>query len=77
MEAAHAAFRPLAVLETVRCLECSEVYAKPVGGGTTQQNPGCPICGYVGWIPLTVPGESSRPDRFAGDRRLRRSVPPH
>jgi hypothetical protein len=74
MEAAHAAFRALAVLETVQCLECSEVYSKPVAGGTTTQNPGCPVCGYVGWIPITVPGDSGVPYRFAGDRRLRRSV---
>ena len=47
--------RNLAVLEGVRCLECGEIYAKPVAGGTVQMNPGCPCCGYVGWIPLTVP----------------------
>jgi hypothetical protein len=74
MEAAHAAFRPLAVLESVRCLECSEVYSKPVAGGTTQKNPGCPVCGYIGWIPITVPGEPERPHRFGGGRRLRRVV---
>jgi len=48
---------PLAVFETVRCLECGDVYAKPLAGGTVQKNPGCPECGYVGWIPLTLPGE--------------------
>ena len=32
----------LTVLETVRCLECGDVYAKPSYGGTVQQNPGCP-----------------------------------
>lgn len=47
--------RNIAVLEGVRCLECGEIYAKPVAGGTVQMNPGCPCCGYVGWIPLTVP----------------------
>ena len=40
----------LTVLESVRCLECGAVYAKPTGGGTVRQNPGCPECGYVGWI---------------------------
>jgi hypothetical protein len=35
---------------TVRCLGCSEVYAKPLGGGTVRANPGCPECGYVGWV---------------------------
>ncbi len=40
----------LTVLESVRCLECGLVYAKPSGGGTVQANPGCPDCGYVGWV---------------------------
>jgi hypothetical protein len=40
----------LTVLESVRCLECDLVYAKPTGGGTVQANPGCPDCGYVGWV---------------------------
>ena len=71
MEAAHAANRPLAVLESVRCLECSEVYSKPAAGGTTHKNPGCPVCGYVGWIPVTVP---EGPSRFGGGRRLPRLV---
>lgn len=74
MEAAQSAFRPLAALETVRCLECGEVYAKPVAGGTTQTNPGCPTCGYVGWIPLTVPGASA-PRRFGVGRQRRRADP--
>jgi hypothetical protein len=47
----------LSVFESVRCLECSEVYSKPVEGGTVQKNPGCPMCGYVGWIPLSLPDE--------------------
>jgi hypothetical protein len=70
MEAAAHALRPLAALETVRCLECGGVYAKPVAGGTTQKNPGCPTCGYVGWIPISVPGESP-PRRSGADRRHR------
>lgn len=40
----------LTVLESVRCLECGLVYAKPSSGGTVQANPGCPDCGYVGWV---------------------------
>jgi hypothetical protein len=40
----------LTVVESVRCLECGAVYAKPSGGGTVRQNPGCPDCGYVGWM---------------------------
>jgi hypothetical protein len=70
MEAAHAASKPLAVLESVRCLECSEIYSKPLAGGTVEKNPGCPGCGYVGWIPLSLPPESPR--RFAGGPRQRR-----
>jgi hypothetical protein len=70
MEAAHAANRPFTVLETVVCLECGETYSKPVLGGTTQKNPGCPVCGYVGWIPVTVPGAQHH---SGAGRRLRRS----
>jgi hypothetical protein len=39
----------LTVVESVRCLECGAVYAKPSDGGTVRENPGCPECGYVGW----------------------------
>jgi len=48
----------LTVLESVRCLECGVVYAKPAGGGTVQENPGCPDCGYVGWVGARVAGVS-------------------
>jgi hypothetical protein len=61
----------LAVLETVRCLECSEVYSKPIAGGTVQKNPGCPECGYVGWIPVSLPAEPGDSSHFAEDLRLR------
>jgi hypothetical protein len=44
----------LTVLESVRCLECGAVYAKPHGGGTVRANPGCPDCGYVGWVGTRV-----------------------
>jgi hypothetical protein len=37
-------------VETVRCLSCGVPYAKPSGGGTVRANPGCPECGYVGWV---------------------------
>lgn len=60
----------LAVLESVRCLECGEIYSKPLAGGTVEKNPGCPNCAYVGWIPVTVP--EGLPRRFAGGRQLRR-----
>jgi hypothetical protein len=74
MEAAHASDRPLTVLESVICLECGETYSKPILGGTTQTNPGCPVCGYVGWIPVSVPGAQRR---FGAGRRLRRSARSH
>jgi hypothetical protein len=62
----------LAVVESVRCLECGAVYAKPAGGGTVRANPGCPECGYVGWLAVSIPirKELSQHRFFAG--RLRR-----
>jgi hypothetical protein len=50
--------QPLRIAETVgnvavRCLECDHVYVKPNEGGTISTNPGCPLCGYVGWASLT------------------------
>ena len=36
--------------ERVRCLSCDHVYEKPASGGTSSRNPGCPKCGYVGWV---------------------------
>ena len=68
MEAA-ARSAPLSVLETVRCLECGEVYAKPAAGGTVETNPGCPTCGYVGWIPVSLPAEPLAQLRSGADRR--------
>ena len=40
--------------QTVTCLECGTNYPKPVNGGTTARNPGCPSCGYVGWLEVEV-----------------------
>jgi hypothetical protein len=51
------AYPTLAVYESVRCLECGEVYSKPLDGGTVHKNPGCPVCEYVGWIPVSLPRE--------------------
>jgi len=45
----------LSVLESVRCLECGAVYSKPADGGTVRENPGCPECGYVGWVVADAP----------------------
>jgi len=64
----------LSPVNVVRCLGCAIVYSKPEGGGTAQSNPGCPKCGYVGWLPADsdftgVVG----PLRFALDRPQRRS----
>ena len=60
----------LAVFESVRCLECGEVYSKPIAGGTVRKNPGCTMCGYLGWIPLTLPAEYAPLRSVAGP-------PPH
>jgi len=73
--AAHAVIR-LAVLESVCCLECGETYSKPAAGGTVEKNPGCPECGYVGWIPLSLPAPGA-PRRSAAGRRRPRSVRSH
>jgi hypothetical protein len=69
MEAAADARTPLRALESVCCLECGEIYSKPVAGGTVHKNPGCPQCGYVGWIPLSLPSEPLV--HVAGRRRRR------
>lgn len=49
----------LTVVESVRCLECGAVYAKPSAGGTVRENPGCPECGYVGWMAADSGGSFS------------------
>ena len=67
--------RTFEVFETVRCLECGAVYAKPASGGTVQANPGCPDCGYVGWLATSVPGDgASAPSRYDVDRRRSHSA---
>jgi hypothetical protein len=48
------------------------VYPKPVGGGTARQNPGCPECGYVGWLSATVPVNDGFERTRSGEDRLRR-----
>ena len=65
----------LAVYESVRCLECGIVYAKPARGGTARLNPGCPECGYVGWLSVDLPLRSlSGPRRSDEDPPLDRSA---
>jgi len=62
----------LALLESVRCLDCGTVYAKPVRGGTVSANPGCPSCGYVGWLSVTIPMQPPVvPSRSAWDPQHR------
>ncbi len=58
------------LLESVRCLDCGEVYSKPSDGGTVETNPGCPSCGYVGWIPVKTPATARTLRRFGADPRL-------
>ena len=60
-------------IETVKCLSCGALYAKPSRGGTVGANPGCPECAYVGWVlvPDLTPPELPR---CAEDRPRRRSA---
>jgi predicted nucleic acid-binding Zn-ribbon protein len=62
----------LSVLERVRCLECGTVYAKPSRGGTNRVNPGCPECGYVGWLAVDIPTRVPERHRSDVDRPLGR-----
>ena len=66
----------LSAVQTVRCLSCGSAYAKPAGGGTVRANPGCPDCGYVGWVlaesPVLTGGLARR--RFSADPPRRRSA---
>ncbi len=59
------------VIETVRCLGCEAVYAKPRLGGTAATNPGCPECGYLGWSSLSEVEENEHSRSFAGPLRSR------
>jgi predicted nucleic acid-binding Zn-ribbon protein len=59
----------LSVYESVSCLECGTVYAKPTRGGTAQANPGCPECGYVGWVAVTAGLEAPQRRRSDADQR--------
>jgi hypothetical protein len=65
----------LSMVESVRCLECGAVYAKPSGGGTVNANPGCPECGYVGWLSAAIPFRSGFARHHSGaDPPRRRSA---
>ena len=64
----------VARIERVRCLSCGVIYAKPKGGGTVSANPGCPECGYVGWVLETLPfTRDALQLRSVGDRLRRRA----
>jgi len=63
----------LAVIESVRCLECGAVYARADVGGRMVGDAGCPCCGYVGWIPASVPVPPGVPRRADWQPRLVRS----
>lgn len=64
----------LTVLESVRCLECGATYAKPAAGGTVRENPGCPDCGYVGWVAAGLMAfEASTQHHSAADRLRHRN----
>jgi hypothetical protein len=64
-------------LDRVRCLECGTKYVKPAEGGTVHENPGCPRCGYLGWIAATVPPSPGALRRFSGDRPRRHAGQSH
>jgi hypothetical protein len=64
----------LYAVERVRCLDCGTTYGKPKAGGTVQENPGCPRCGYLGWISATARPEADAQRRTAAGRQPRRSV---
>ncbi len=67
----------LVALMAVRCLECGEEYSKPERGGTVRENPGCPRCGYLGWISASIPVTplGSGPLHFDEDPLPRRAAP--
>jgi hypothetical protein len=64
--------RPLPQIDRVRCLGCDVVYVKPAAGGTVSTNPGCPECGYVGWVLERSPVKRDRAQRRSVAGRLRR-----
>ncbi len=56
-------------IDRVRCLECGATYVKPTDGGTVSRNPGCPRCGYLGWILATIPTRSGAAQPPSGEDR--------
>jgi hypothetical protein len=37
-------------IRRVRCRACTHTYTKPIGMRLDLDNPGCPSCGYLGWM---------------------------
>jgi predicted nucleic acid-binding Zn-ribbon protein len=64
----------LELVQNVRCLECGAVYSKPSRGGTASANPGCPDCGYVGWLTTSSATALALRHRFAADLPRRHSA---
>ena len=62
--------RDFAVVNIVRCLGCGAQYPKPSGGGTARANPGCPACGYLGWVAVRPTASPLHSDE---DRQQRRT----
>jgi len=62
--------RELGVVDIVRCLGCGAQYPKPSGGAACA-NPGCPACGYLGWVALNSQSEPLHSDV---DQQRRRSA---
>ena len=54
-------------IERVRCLDCGTSYSKPADGGTVHENPGCPRCGYLGWMATGLPTGPAAPARSGED----------
>jgi len=58
-------------IERVRCLDCGTSYSKPADGGTVHENPGCPRCGYLGWMATALPTAPAAPGRSGEGLRPR------
>ena len=67
MEGRNRLRRVAAETAGVRCLACGTEYVKPAEGNTAIRNPGCPDCGYVGWLAASVPFTRGERSRFGGD----------
>lgn len=72
MEPSHAR---LTAVETVCCLGCGAVYAKPTGRGSLSAHAGCPDCTYVGWRPSGEPLTTPSPRARSGADRLQHPQP--